>query len=79
MIKDCSQTAIYFWLATIITHIQRLLFRLNFFLFGRNHFAEVSKKLGRYINLKIISLDHKSSYVGNSSMMNNTAKDFDIL
>jgi len=29
--------------------------------------------------LKIISLDHQNNYIGNSSMMNNIAKNFDIL
>jgi len=47
------------------------------YLHEKNEFAEVSKNLGT--NLKIILLDHQNNCVGNSSMMSNSTKSFDIL
>jgi len=45
----------------------------------KNDFVEESKILVRHTDLKIIMLAHQNNYVGNSSMMNNTAKSFDVL
>jgi len=37
------------------------------------------KYLKLELDLKIIILDHQNNYVGNSSIMSNAAKSFDIL
>ena len=43
------------------------------------HFAEVSKFFSLDTDLRIILLDHQNNYIGRSSIMNYTAKSFDIL
>ena len=51
--------------------------RKNFF--HNENFTEILKNLVIDLDLKIISLDSQNNYVGNSNMMSNAAKYFDIL
>jgi len=43
---------------------------------AKNNFVELSKNLGT--SPKTILLDRQNDYVGNSNVMNNAAKSFDI-
>jgi len=49
---------------------------LKFFKTANNNFVELSKNLDA--SLKTILLDRQNNYVGNSNVMNNAAKSFDI-
>ena len=44
----------------------------------KNDFVEISKSLDRY-RFESNFVEYQNNYVGNSSMMNNASKNFDIL
>jgi len=44
-------------------------------IYGKNDFVKLSKNLARCTSEEIILLNHQSKYIGNLSMMRNSAKD----